>query len=131
MLIPKFDQPFATLLADLEERGLLDETLVIVTSEMGRTPKIGDPRSGGKTGSGRDHWTNCMSVLLAGGGIQGGQIYGSSDDVGGFPHDNPVEPEDIAKTIYHAMGIDDLSTTTADGRQFNLMEEGSPISTLF
>jgi uncharacterized protein (DUF1501 family) len=130
-LLPEFDRPFATLLADLHERGLLDETLVIVTSEMGRKPKIGDPRSGGPGGAGRDHWTACMSTLLAGGGIRGGQVYGSSDRRAEFPADLPVAPEDIAKTIFHALGIENLSATDREGRPFQLMEEGRPILELF
>ena len=118
-------------MADLHERGLLEETLVIVMSEMGRKPKIGDPRSGGPGGAGRDHWTACMSVLLAGGGIQGGQAYGTSDKRAEFPADKPVAPEDIAKTIYHAMGIDDLSALDRHGRPFQLLDEGRPILELF
>jgi hypothetical protein len=130
-LLPEFDRPFAALLADLHERGLLEETLVIVTSEMGRKPKIGDPRSGGPGGAGRDHWTACMSVLLAGGGIQGGQAYGTTDKRAEFPADKPVAPEDIAKTIFHSLGIDDLSAVDRLGRPFQLMEEGRPILELF
>ena len=130
-LLPLFDQPFSALLDDLHERGLLDDTLVVVTSEMGRTPKIGDPRSEGVEGSGRDHWTNCMTLLLAGGGVQGGQVYGTSDKIAAYPDKNPVSPEDVAKTIYHAMGIDDLTYTLPDGRRINLMDDGEPILELF
>ena len=130
-LLPMFDRPFAALLDDLHERGLLEDTLVVVTSEMGRNPKIGDRRSGGKKGSGRDHWTHCMSILFAGGGICGGQVYGASDKVAAYPYENQVSPEDISKTIYHAMGIDDLTQTLEDGRTINLMDEGNPIMALF
>ncbi len=130
-LLPEFDRPFAALLSDLAERGLLDETLVLVSSEMGRKPKIGDPRSGGAGGAGRDHWTSCMSILMAGGGVRGGQVYGSSDRRAEFPANKPVAPEDIAKTVFHAMGIDDLSATDRQGRPFNLMDEGRPIAELF
>jgi hypothetical protein len=130
-LLPEFDRPFAALLADLAERGLLDETLVIVSSEMGRKPKIGDPRSGGPGGAGRDHWTSCMSILLAGGGIRGGQVYGSSDRRAEFPANKPVAPEDIAKTVFYAMGINDLTASDRQGRPFNLMEEGQPLLELF
>jgi uncharacterized protein (DUF1501 family) len=126
-LLPEFDQPFSALLADLHERGILDETLVVVTSEMGRKPKIGDPRSGGSGGSGRDHWTNAMSVLMAGGGVRGGQVYGATDRRGEFPADRPCAPEDVAKTIYHAMGIDDLVFTDREGRPMDLMPEGAPL----
>ena len=119
------------LLDDLSERGLLDQTLVMVNSEMGRKPKIGDPRSGGEKGQGRDHWTHAMSVLMAGGGIRGGQAYGTSDRHAAYPADLPVAPEDIAKTVYHAMGIDDLTAIDKGGRPYNLMEEGRPLIELF
>lgn len=131
VLLPQFDRPFAALLSDLQERGLLDQTLVMVNSEMGRKTKIGDPRSGGVKGAGRDHWTHAMSVLLAGGGVRGGQSYGSSDRVAAYPADRPVAPEDIAKTVYHSMGITDLSATDSQGRPFRLLEEGEPIAELF
>lgn len=98
---------------------------------MGRKPKIGDPRSGGVSGAGRDHWTACQSILLAGGGIQGGQAYGTTDKVAEYPADNPVGAEDIAHTVYRAMGIDDLNAIDALGRPFRLMEEGRPIAALF
>lgn len=130
-LLPEFDRPFAALLADLHERGLLDETLVLVSSEMGRKPKVGDPRSGGVNGAGRDHWTAAMSILMAGGGIRGGQVYGASDKVAEFPATNPTAPEDIAHTVFHAMGIDDLSARDSQGRPFDLMQEGRPLLELF
>jgi uncharacterized protein (DUF1501 family) len=130
-LLPEFDRPFAALLDDLHQRGLLETTLVLVTSEMGRKPKVGDPRSGGPGGAGRDHWTACMSVLLAGGGIRGGQIYGASDRCAEYPADNPVAPEHIARTVFHALGIDDLTATDREGRPFHLMEEGRPLTELF
>ena len=127
MLLPEFDRCFSALLEDLVDRGLLDSTLVLVTSEMGRKPKIGDPRSGGVSGAGRDHWTYCLTDLLAGGGIQGGQTYGSSDRHGGYPADHRVTPSDIARTVYHTMGIHDLSATDSQGRPYNLQEEGRPL----
>ena len=130
-LLPEFDRGFSALIADLADRGLLDETLLLVTSEMGRQPKIGDPRSGGTHGAGRDHWTHCMSVLLAGGGIQGGQTYGSSDRYGEYPSSHPLTPADITKTVYHAMGIHDLEAHDREGRPFQLLEAGQPISALF
>jgi uncharacterized protein (DUF1501 family) len=128
-LLPEFDRPFAALLDDLHQRGLLEETLVMVSSEMGRKPRIGDPRPGG--GAGRDHWTACMSILFAGGGIRGGQTYGTSDRRAEYPHDNPVAPEDIAKTVFHAMGLADLSASDRQGRPFNLLEEGAALTSLF
>jgi uncharacterized protein (DUF1501 family) len=130
-LLPEFDRAFSTLIDDLAGRGLLDRTLLLVTSEMGRKPKIGDPRSGGTSGAGRDHWTHCQSVLLAGGGICGGQVYGSSDRRGEYPANRPVTPAHIVKTVYHAMAIDDLRATDADGREFGLLDDGEPLLDLF
>jgi hypothetical protein len=130
-LLPEFDRPFAALLDDLHQRGLLGETLVVVSSEMGRKPRVGDPRSGGTGGAGRDHWTACMSVLLAGGGIRGGQVYGASDRRAEFPADNPVGPEHIAHTVFHALGVDDLRATDREGRPFDLLEDGRPLTELF
>jgi uncharacterized protein (DUF1501 family) len=130
-LLPEFDRGFATLLDDLAQRGLLDSTLVMVTSEMGRKPRIGDPRSGGVSGAGRDHWTHCLSVLLAGGGIRGGQAYGASDKRAEYPADRVVTPGDVARTVYHAMGIDDLQARYRECRPYGLLEEGRVIEGLY
>jgi hypothetical protein len=130
-LLPEFDRCYSALLADLHERGLLEQALVLVTSEMGRQPRIGDPRSGGVRGTGRDHWTACMSVLFAGGGIRGGQVYGSSDKVGAYPFDRPVEPEDVAHTVYHALGLHDLTAVDREGRPFDLLPDGKVLRELF
>jgi hypothetical protein len=97
--IPPLDQGYSALLADLAERGLLDQTLVVAVGEFGRTPKINKDQ-------GRDHWGKCQSALLAGGGIRGGQVYGSSDAQAAYPKDNPVSPEDLLATIYHAFGLE-------------------------
>jgi uncharacterized protein (DUF1501 family) len=126
-LLPEFDRGFSALLDDLHQRGLLESTLVLVNSEMGRKPRIGDPRSGGVKGAGRDHWTNCMSVLFAGGGIRGGQTYGASDKVAAYPADRKVLPEDVARTVYHAMGIDDLEAADREGRRFSLLADSEVI----
>jgi hypothetical protein len=130
-LLPEFDRGFSALIEDLADRRLLDETLVLVTSEMGRRPKIGDPRSGGATGAGRDHWTHCLTDVLAGGGLRGGQTYGSSDRFGEYPASNPVTPADITKTVYHAMGIHDLTSYDKQNRPYHLLEEGQALATLF
>ena len=130
-LLPEFDRAFSALLDDLHVRGLLDETLVSVTSEMGRTPRIGDVRSGGVKGAGRDHWTNCMSVLFAGGGVKGGQTYGTSDRLAAYPAEHPVSPEDVAMTVYHAMGLRGGEARDREGRPFSLFPEGSPLLPLF
>jgi hypothetical protein len=98
-LIPQIDQPIATLLGDLQDRGLLDDTLIVWSSEFGRTPKING-------NAGRDHWGPCNSIWLAGGGVPGGQAFGASDKIAAYPTDNPVSPADITATIYHLLGID-------------------------
>jgi uncharacterized protein (DUF1501 family) len=103
----------------------------MVTSEMGRKPKIGDPRSGGTSGAGRDHWTHCQSVLFAGGGIRGGQTYGTTDRYAEYPAENPVSPADIAKTVYKAVGVHDLQASDSQGRPYHLLEEGHAIDSLF
>jgi hypothetical protein len=98
-LLPPTDAAFASLLEDLSERGLLDETLVILMGEFGRTPRFN------KQG-GRDHWPQCFSVVLAGGGIHGGHVYGASDKLAAYPASNPVSPEDLMATLYTCLGID-------------------------
>jgi len=130
-LLPELDRGFSALIEDLAERGMLDETLLMITSEMGRTPKIGDPRSGGVIGAGRDHWTHCLTDVLAGGGIRGGQTYGSSDRRAEYPATRPVTPADVTKTVYHAMGIDNLEAIDPQGRPYNLLDVGQPLVDLF
>ena len=129
-LLPEFDRGFSALVEDLAQRGLLDETLLLITSEMGRKPKIGDPRSGGVSGAGRDHWTHCLTDVMAGGGIQGGQTFGASDRFAEYPADKPVTPADVAHTVFHAMGIHDLTAVDAQNRPYQLLEEGEPIHEL-
>jgi arylsulfatase A-like enzyme len=105
-LLPYADRAMSALIEELAERGLLDETLVVFMGEFGRTPRLGQITSGaGADGAGRDHWPHCYSVLFAGGGTAGGAIYGASDKFAAYPHSNPVTPEDVAATIYHALGI--------------------------
>jgi uncharacterized protein (DUF1501 family) len=98
-LLPMLDQGLSALLEDLEQRGLLGQTLVVVMGEFGRTPKINKD-------VGRDHWGLCQTVLLAGGGIKGGQVHGSSDRLGAYPAADAVDPVDIHATVYHCMGLD-------------------------
>jgi hypothetical protein len=98
-LLPITDQTLPTLLEDLEGRGLLDDTLVLWMGEFGRSPRINNI-------AGRDHWPQCYTVLLAGGGVKRGYVYGSSDRFGAYPAANAVRPEDISATLYHLMGID-------------------------
>ncbi len=96
--LPAFDQAYATLIRDLERRGLLDSTLVMVSSEFGRTPKINKD-------AGRDHWPKVFSIVLAGGGMKRGLVYGSSDSIAAEPADSPLTVEDLATTVYHCLGI--------------------------
>jgi hypothetical protein len=107
--VPRLDEALSALLVDLEERGLLDSTLVVGVGEFGRTPKI-DP--GGK---GRDHWPHCYTGLLAGGGIRGGTVYGASDRHAAYVKDRPVSPEDFAATLLHALGVPPETRLGADG----------------
>ena len=102
----------------------------MITSEMGRKPKIGDPRSGGESGPGRDHWTYCLTDVLAGGGIRGGQAYGSTDRLGEFPADLACSPADVTATVYKAMGINDLSIQDSEGKIYSLLEHGKPLESL-
>ncbi|MEM7558098.1 MAG: DUF1501 domain-containing protein, partial [Planctomycetota bacterium] len=109
-LIPSLDQALGALLTDLKQSGMLDETLVMVMGEFGRTPKL-------NTRGGRDHWPRVFSVAMAGGGVAGGQVYGSSDRVGESPKDNPVTPSDLTATVYKLLGIDPATELhTTDGR---------------
>jgi hypothetical protein len=98
-LLPPMDQGVTALLSDLSERGMLDQTLVLVAGEFGRTPKIND-------GAGRDHWPGVYTNLIAGGGVKGGYVHGASDEIAAFPARDPVSPWDLAATIYHLMGVD-------------------------
>ncbi|MCA9089173.1 MAG: DUF1501 domain-containing protein [Planctomycetaceae bacterium] len=97
VLVPPTDAAFSALLDDLQERGMLDETLVVCMSEFGRTPKFNGR-------AGRDHWGHVFSVALAGGGIQGGVVHGASDELGAYPTSGLVHPEDLTATIFHALG---------------------------
>ena len=106
-LCPLFDRAFAHFLADLDQRGLLETTLVVVTGEFGRTPRIGHFSQNAMTQkTGRDHWPHAFTVLLAGGGVRGGQAYGATTWDGGRVERNPVGPADLAATIFHHLGID-------------------------
>lgn len=131
-LLPYFDRAFSALLADLAERGLLDETLVVAMGEFGRTPRLGQiTSSAGAAPAGRDHWPHCYSVVLAGGGIRGGVVHGASDGHAAYPARDAVTPEDIAATIYRALGVDHQERIVdAVGRPQHLAL-GEPIAVLF
>ncbi len=120
-LLPTLDAAFATLLRDLADRGLLESTLVIVTGEFARTPRINNT-------AGRDHWPNGMTIPIAGGGVKGGIVYGASDARAEKPATDPVGPADLAATIYHLMGIDRSKTYYGPlGRPLPILDHGKPI----
>jgi hypothetical protein len=119
--LPYFDLAYAALLHDLDNRGLLDETLVVVLSEMGRTPQING-------NGGRDHWTHCYAMWFAGGGIRGGSVHGQSDHQAAYVRDFPVSPADICATIYECLGIDpDMTVPDRAGRPVPVAQGGRPI----
>jgi uncharacterized protein (DUF1501 family) len=123
-LIPTLDQALSALINDLTERNLLDETLVIVMGEFGRTPKL-------NTRGGRDHWPRVFSLVLAGGGVRGGQVIGSSDRVGESPKDDAVTPNDLAFSIYTLLGVDPNSEIyTSDGRPVQINQGGKLLPNL-
>ena len=123
-MLPDFDQTYSAFIADLDRRGLLDETLVVTMGEIGRTPKI-------NAKGGRDHWTYCYSVLLAGAGIRGGTIYGASDKQAAYIMDNPVHIRDICATIYHLLGIDpEMLVHDRTGRPMPIAHGGRPIDNI-
>jgi hypothetical protein len=105
-LLPPTDQGVAALIDDLEARGMLDETLVVVTGEFGRTPRIGASTGNANTKDGRDHWAAVFSAAFAGGGVRGGQVIGQSDRIGAYPASRPYTPADLAASIYRALGVD-------------------------
>ena len=119
--MPDFDQALASLIADLDSRGLLDSTLVMVSSEFGRTPKINRT-------AGRDHWPKVFSVLMAGGGVKRGMIYGKSDPTASEPEENAVDPGDLATTMYHLMGIvADKELMAPGGRPIEIVDGGKVV----
>lgn len=122
--LPITEQTLPTLLTDLDERGLLDDTLVVWMGEFGRTPNINKNAS-------RDHWPQCYTTLLAGGGAKRGFVHGASDKSGAYPAGNPVRPEDLAATLYYALGIDPHTEVhTAAGRPIPIAE-GKPVTEIF
>ncbi len=122
--VPSFDQAYAALIEDLAQRGLLDSTLVVVSSEFGRTPKINQT-------SGRDHWPKVFSSLMAGGGIKGGQVYGSSNATASEPEENPLSVQDWATTIYSCLGITADKELMAPGaRPIEIVDGGKVVKDL-
>jgi hypothetical protein len=123
-LLPPLDQAMSTLISDLSERGMLQDTLVLWMGEFGRTPKV-------NRNAGRDHWSRCQSVVFAGGGVPGGQVVGRSDATASLPDDRPVAPEDMAATIYQLLGIDGarLYQTSTD-RPIRVVDTGKVVREL-
>ena len=127
IVAPMYDQAYSALIKDLDQRGLLDDTLVCNLAEFGRTPKV-------NPAGGRDHWPQCYSVYFAGGGVQGGRAIGASDPIGAVPADRPTEPPEIIATIFHSLGLDFHTTHLPGpgGRPFPLVDFGfREISELF
>jgi uncharacterized protein (DUF1501 family) len=126
LLLPPTDRALSALLDDLEARGLLQDTLIVVASEFGRTPRINQLRN-----PGRDHWGKVQTVLLAGGGVKGGRVVGASDKLGALPAADPQTPDDLAATIYQALGIPRSAVwQDADGRPHDFYT-GQPLVALF
>ena len=124
-LVPRMEQAFSALLEDLSQRGLLESTLVVWMGDFGRTPKI-------NADAGRDHWPPCYSVVLAGGGVRGGQVIGQSDAIGAYPVARPVSPADIHASVFAALGYDPHATTYMSPESRPLpLSEGQPIQELF
>jgi len=119
VVAPMYDRAYGALLADLQERGLLENTLVCNLAEFGRTPKV-------NPAGGRDHWPQCWTVYFAGGGVQGGRVVGASDSIGAFPAERPTAPSEVVATIFHSLGLD-LETMLPGpaGRPFPLVDSGS------
>jgi hypothetical protein len=118
IVAPMYDQEYSALIEDLDQRGMLDSTLVCNLAEFGRTPRV-------NPAGGRDHWPQCFTCYFAGGGVKGGRVVGSSDPIAAVPADRPVEPADIVATIFHSLGLD-LETTLPgpSGRPFPLADSG-------
>jgi Protein of unknown function (DUF1501) len=131
-LLPPADQSFSALLDDLHARGMLEETLVIWMGEFGRTPRMGVTVSNNTNNvGGRDHWCNCYSVVLAGGGVRGGRVVGSSDQHSAYPRERAVHVSELAATIFHLLGIDPRGQLFDIQGQFHNICDGNPVTELF
>jgi len=123
--LPEFDQGYSSLILDLDQRGLLDDTLVLAMGEFGRTPKVNDK-------AGRDHWGRAGSMLWAGAGVARGKVIGATDKNGAFVTDRPVRPADVAWTVYESLGIDPAKELlTPEGRPVSILAEGATVTELF
>jgi uncharacterized protein (DUF1501 family) len=118
IVAPMYDRAYSALIEDLDQRGMLDATLVCNLAEFGRTPRV-------NPAGGRDHWPQCFTCYFAGGGVKGGRVVGSSDPIGAVPADRPVEPADIVATIFHSLGLNlDRTLPGPSGRPFPLVDTG-------
>jgi uncharacterized protein (DUF1501 family) len=126
IVAPMYDQAYSALIEDLNQRGMLDNTMVCNLAEFGRTPRV-------NPAGGRDHWPQCWSIYFAGGGVEGGRVVGRSDAIGGYPAERPIAPNEVVATIFQSLGLD-LETTLPGpaGRPFALVDSGTrPITELF
>ena len=130
-LLPPTDRGVSALLDDLSATGLLDETLVVVSGEFGRTPRIGASTGNLNNATGRDHWSACFSSAFAGAGVRGGQVIGQSDKLGAYPASRPHTPGDLAATIYSALGIDPSSEVRDRLARPVQLTQGQPIAALY
>jgi uncharacterized protein (DUF1501 family) len=121
--MPSFDQAYAALIRDLSARGMLDSTLVLVTTEFGRTPKIN------KNG-GRDHYPKVFSIVMAGGGVKQGYVHGSTDPTGTDPDESPLTVPDFAATVYNLLGVDYEKTLLAGSRPVKIIKDGEVANAL-
>src|SRR4029078_12160779 len=121
--MPSFDKAFAALIRDLDKRGLLDSTLVLVTTEFGRSPKVNGT-------AGRDHYPKVFSIVMAGGGIKKGCVYGATDPTGSEPENEPLDVQDYAATIYHLLGIDYEKNLMAGSRPVKIVKDGEIVKGL-
>ena len=123
--LPEFDRGFSSLICDLSERGLIDDTLVLCMGEFGRTPKINKD-------AGRDHWGQAGSLIFAGGGVKPGNVIGATDKQGAYATKRPVSPADVAYTVFDSLGIDPRKQlVTPDGRPVEILDQGELVRELF
>jgi uncharacterized protein (DUF1501 family) len=126
--LPCLDEAVSALFEDLEQRGLLETTLVAVVGEFGRTPRIEDNQGY----PGREHWPHCFSALLAGAGVRGGNVYGASDKIGAYVKDRPVSPDDFGATLFRALGVPLETELAANGSSRpRPLSDGRPLLELF
>jgi uncharacterized protein (DUF1501 family) len=131
-LMPPADMAFAALLDDLEERGMLDDTVVVWTGEFGRTPRVGQVNSDAGAGAdGRDHWPGCFTTVLAGGPFRRGHVHGASDRHAAFPAADPVVPRDLVATLYHALGVPEGQVLSDLAGRPQFVRPGRAVTALF